>query len=419
MVKPSIKRFELPKPKGLGGLFYRARWSLSSARRRREEFSRMVWLPRLWENDFTCVQTLVKMRHLLDKGLHDGIISADPQARRLQRRAHEAYLSSLGYDAIHVIKENLPVGALHLLLEAGVGVDHRENNHHHDTLITSALRHGQLGHARFLITHGASLDVVDSCGHSPLRMVIDQGGRANSEKDRARAFEMLDELLKAGAKPNFTEHLFPYPDEDRDLPPTALVEAACHGWTEAMQKLIDAGARADIRIEGKATGRSDMLEVANNFAPTRLRQAADTYERFNRVLDLMVQVGADIDMPNADGNTALAQAVRTGEMGLALALLDRGANTRRIPGEPTFAHLVCIGANFEDPNAHAFIQRMPEGFWQEKDDQGKTAFDILYHMQSEGRLAPYVEGWMAMASAEHLNGASAPAQPLSRPRARL
>lgn len=379
----------------------------------------MLWVPSCWDGELATVETLVKMRYLVDQGLFDAPIENDKHARGLQRRAHESALSNLGYDALHAIKEGLPVAALHLLLEAGVSVNHREENNYHDTLLTAATRKLCAPVVQLLIKNGAKLDVVESCGFSPLRLAMKHAENANFDQDCEPVLKMLDRLLEAGANPNYTEHYYAY-DEERGPPSTALVDAACMGWVAGMERLIKSGARADSRLGGATMGRCDILEIANNFRPKRLCQGKDAYENFNAVLDLMLTVGANLDIADENQNTALTQAVRTGELGIALALIDRGASTMRLPGQCTLAHLFAISADFEDPYAHLFLSRMDSGFWREKDDDGNTAFDMLQKIDQEGFVAPHVEPWLAFAAAALLQSdPSLPPPAISRPRARL
>ena len=136
-----------------------------------------------------------------------------------------------------------------------------------------------------------------------------QGGvNARDEKGRTPLMfaardgntEAIRKLLKAGAN-----------IEARDNKPggTALIVAAGNGQTEAIRVLLDAGAD---------------IEARDNVGWTALMWAAKNGQ--TGVIRELVKAGADIEARNNDGGTVLVAAVANGQLGAIRMLMKAGAD---------------------------------------------------------------------------------------------
>jgi len=94
---------------------------------------------------------------------------------------------------------------------------------------------------------------------------------------------------------------------------TALMWATFYADHEMVQKLLKAGAKAD---------------VTSNYGDTALTEAINLQdmELFHTLLD----AGANVDSPNLDNQTALMLAISLNNQDMAKQLIDRGANVKAI-----------------------------------------------------------------------------------------
>jgi ankyrin repeat protein len=94
----------------------------------------------------------------------------------------------------------------------------------------------------------------------------------------------------------------------------------------------DGAATAPARGAGRGAAAADAppapAEVTPSAGDTRLADAAARQDE-TQVARLLQVKGVDVNAPGADGSTALHQAVRYGNLGMAAALIQVGANTRQ------------------------------------------------------------------------------------------
>lgn len=114
----------------------------------------------------------------------------------------------------------------------------------------------------------------------------------------------LKKRIKKGEDVNFQ-------DEDGL---TALLNASYYGFLESVKILLDAG--ADVSIKGN-DGTSAVIMLAY-----RKRKSSDD----DKILDLLISKGSDIDSQDNDGSTALSFAVASDDKNLVKILLSRGAS---------------------------------------------------------------------------------------------
>jgi ankyrin repeat protein len=90
---------------------------------------------------------------------------------------------------------------------------------------------------------------------------------------------------------------------------TALHWAVYHGNAELVERLLEAGARVDVR---------------NEFGSTPIAEAATVGDA--RILAALLAAGADPDTPGADGQTPLMVVARSSNVDAARVLLEAGAD---------------------------------------------------------------------------------------------
>src|SRR5262249_40962071 len=113
--------------------------------------------------------------------------------------------------------------------------------------------------------------------------------------DRAAALTMLQQKVDVNApEPNGT---------------TPLHYAAYKEDVELVERLLKAGAKPNVRNDFDSTPMSEAAAVGN---------AA--------IIKLLLKAGADVNSPNHEGQTALMAVARTGHVDAAAALLDAGAD---------------------------------------------------------------------------------------------
>lgn len=175
------------------------------------------------------------------------------------------------------------------LLDSGADVDGRDA--HGSTPAMLAARFGALGALRLLVERGADLSARNNLGATAVRHAVEH-----------RRYEALAALLAAGADPNES-----YP---ADADPTPLHKAAGAASEEAAATLLSFG--ADPNAAAPAGGY------------TALHRAAERAER--PLVQILLEVGAQIDRADDDGDTPLFWAVVRRRSDNALLLLDRGAD---------------------------------------------------------------------------------------------
>jgi ankyrin repeat protein len=100
---------------------------------------------------------------------------------------------------------------------------------------------------------------------------------------------------------------------------------AARGHTEALRLLLDAGVDVNGRVDG--AGRTPLLSAADVFASERAARMLST-------MALLLARGADVNLTDLAGYTALAGAARLGDRERIALLLKWGAdpNRRAVPG---------------------------------------------------------------------------------------
>ena len=226
-----------------------------------------------------------------------------------------------------------------LLLDAGADVNEATKDHGSALTVASAGGHERL--ALLLLDRGANPTVADRFGITPLHNAVQRGltslvGMRFDESYRVQPPNMPElaaALLKRGANPNarITANDVRGPDgtpfEMRGATPYFL--AAVSGDAALMRLLGRHGADARLGADGGATPLMAAARSACTgsceFQGANLEAnpvaAAAALEAVKAALDL----GADIDAVNEDGQTAMHMAAFTGADAVVRLLADRGA----------------------------------------------------------------------------------------------
>lgn len=163
---------------------------------------------------------------------------------------------------------------------------------------------------RLLLEHGADASFAMEHGETAL-MAAGRSGDAES----------IRLLLAAGADPNASEHKHGE---------TALIWAAAENHGDAIRALAAGGADPD--QQGKPLDLAPMDWVQIGMVSTVLPVGGWSplmYAARENSLEAalaLAEVGADLDLRDADGTTALGFAIINGHYDLAAALLDAGAD---------------------------------------------------------------------------------------------
>jgi ankyrin repeat protein len=181
--------------------------------------------------------------------------------------------------------------------------------------------------ARKLIEAGADVQQWDMFGQAPLFAAVanrsDSGLTVQGIINETRGLDIVRMLLEKGANPNM--QLFYRPAKARGGPlsrgTTPLIMAASNGDSEVMALLLEYGARADLP-------QADLQTPVSALAGARGNQ-----DRLLEGLKLLVDAGVDLNvmavphhLQRAFGGTPLHYAVRAGNDRVVEALIEAGAD---------------------------------------------------------------------------------------------
>lgn len=188
--------------------------------------------------------------------------------------------------------------------------------------------------AAFLLQQGADVNRWDYWGRSPLYAAVDMntlptGGRADRPSlDKTSGIQLIEMMLKAGANPNLQLKLFPPYRSLRDdrgadtmltVGTTPLIRAAKAGDIPAMKLLIQYGANVNLPTDRGITPL--MAAAGNGSAGLDTRGRYKTEDQAIAAVDLLVKAGADINARDRNGQTALHGAASWGWNNLVKTLV--------------------------------------------------------------------------------------------------
>ncbi|KAK6502735.1 hypothetical protein TWF506_003310 [Arthrobotrys conoides] len=226
------------------------------------------------------------------------------------------------YEAVDIEKES----TVKLLLEE-FGANANATGVEYGNALTAAAFDGTLDIVRMLLDHGAdpnspngwALQTAAEQGHlEVVELLVERGANVNACLDEekfslgtalqaaceAGQDDVVDFLLKHGADPNIGAG-----------PETCPIIAACRrGEADILKLLIDAGATIN------RFGGPDMSSPLINAASSLYKDSVE------RLLD----AGADINLADQDGDTALIVAANVGDAELVAFLLEKGADITHV-----------------------------------------------------------------------------------------
>ena len=191
-----------------------------------------------------------------------------------------------------------------------------------DDAVSWAAEHGHLAIVRFLVEHGADPNSKNVKGGTPLTHACEFGA----------AVETVEYLLGRSVD------LEPRADDGF----TPLVAAAYQGHTDIIDVLIEAGANIhvddDAPLEWAALfdqlGSVECLLAAGADPDSRLGRAStaliaavtDARPNRDKIINALLDSGADVNRGRSDSATALHEAAETGQVDVIKLLVERGAD---------------------------------------------------------------------------------------------
>ncbi|HEY8521168.1 MAG TPA: ankyrin repeat domain-containing protein [Gammaproteobacteria bacterium] len=224
-----------------------------------------------------------------------------------------------------------------ILLDAGAAVDMTDPDG--ITPLLMALLNAHFDTAKLLLERGANPNKWDWWGRTPLYAAVDyntlpHGGRPDRPStDATTALEMVELLLDAGANPNAQLKLFPpyrslRMDRGADtiltIGTTPLLRAARAADLPAMRLLLERGAHVDLP---QADGITPLMVAAGlGQSPRDTRGRFKTEAQSVEAAELLLRAGADVNARDARGRTALHGAASQGYDQLVAVLAADGAD---------------------------------------------------------------------------------------------
>ena len=236
-----------------------------------------------------------------------------------------------GYERGTVLFEACIKGRLEivpLLMKLGAAIDATSQN----PLIESCTLHN-LDVVRFLISHGANVNIIDYYGHTCLSVACRNGFD-----------DIVELLLDHGADINLVRDIYRY---------TPFILAIMHGRVSTVKLLLDRG--ASVHRKGNAVpllvaSQHGQVGVARlllergadvqeaRYGTTPLIAAA-AYPKDRGMIGLLLEYGADINAENEVGYCALGAADECNRLDTAKLLLERGADLYKEDGVTSVATL--------------------------------------------------------------------------------
>ena len=188
--------------------------------------------------------------------------------------------------------------AVSMLLEHGAHLD-MQDNEGNTALITAASKNN-LSSVEILVNKGADMNIQNKQGRNPLMIACNQ---------EARSYVKL--LVERGVDTNL--------QDNEGL--TALIIASERGEAEIIE-LLTSRSQAKVDLQDHK-GKTALMHIVES-----LKKSEQLFEQFGaKVITLLIEYGANIDLQDNSGWSALMMACQNGHVKLSSMLLDKGANS--------------------------------------------------------------------------------------------
>lgn len=216
------------------------------------------------------------------------------------------------------------------LLDAGADVN-QVTEYGWTALLTAAQnRYYRLG--KYLIERGADPAIANKGGWTPLYIATDnrniENGDYPTRQPDMEHMEFIELLLDHGADPDArmmssteTRTIFTH-QWLREEGATAFWRAAQSSDTELMQRLLDAGADPLVATDNGTTA----LMVASGIGWVEGVTHEWSRDQNEQTVNLLLELGADVNARDLDGRTALMGAAHKGRSEIVQLLVDHGAD---------------------------------------------------------------------------------------------
>ncbi len=160
------------------------------------------------------------------------------------------------------------------------------------------------------------------------------------------------------------------PITTRELDTTPLMAAVELGDVEAVRLFIEKGANVN---QNSQEGTALIRALRAIHTPPTESQATPTERK--EIIGLLLKCKADMNFRDAQGNTAMMEAVRTGDARLALSLLRRGPklNRRNAQGESALIIAARIAGESRDRSIYDLLLKHPDIDTELCDTEGHNA----------------------------------------------
>jgi ankyrin repeat protein len=217
-----------------------------------------------------------------------------------------------------------------LLLDAGADVN--QVTEYGWTALLTAIQNRYYRLAAYLLERGADPDIANQGGWSPLYIATDnrniEGGDYPTRRADMDHLEMIELLLARGADTNVrmkssteTRTIFTH-QWLHEEGATPFLRAAQSGDLVLLKLLLEHGADPSIATEDRTTP----LMVASGIGWVEGVTYEWSPEQTLETVKLILELGADVNAQNLDGQTALMGAAHKGRNDVVQTLVDAGAD---------------------------------------------------------------------------------------------
>ena len=228
-----------------------------------------------------------------------------------------------GASALWLASDNESLGMIQFLVGKGVKVNIANNAG--QSILTTTLVHKQFEVFDFLVAKGADINLTDASGISPLMNAI-----LTSQAKRAGALRWLEHFLTCKPKLDLQQL------KGEGSGDTALVLAGQFGFSEAINLLLDRGARIDLPSLGTK----------------RTALAAASMSKQLEAAKLLMKRGANTEWADKSSFSPMLMAVAMVDADMVQTLLEGGAHPDfSAPAHP-LTPLVFAAGNI-DPTKHS------------------------------------------------------------------